>query len=167
MAQGNTQGLLNGLELPAKLSGPVGRTHHPARANPGTHGLDRGLQGSIVQPGKCQGTPQGIDQHQQPPIDTFLTPARKSEAVTAVIQVIHFRKGCAHTRHVVLEILTVTGALSVNQTLRTAVMAGASCVTDTDACAKQPGDIGGVSDLGLEQVVIEVVAGAVEKQADV
>ncbi len=46
-------------------------------------------------------------------------------------------------------------------------MAGAARVTVADACAKQPGDIGRVGNLGLVQVVVEVVARAVEEQADV
>ncbi|MOA61152.1 hypothetical protein D3C78_1862180 [compost metagenome] len=46
-------------------------------------------------------------------------------------------------------------------------MASTAHVTGADARAKQPCDISGVSDLGLEQVVIEVVARTVEKQADV
>nr|WP_230203805.1 hypothetical protein [Pseudomonas syringae] len=40
-------------------------------------------------------------------------------------------------------------------------------MTITDGGAKQPGDIGRVRRAGCVQVVVQVIAGAVEKQADV
>ncbi|RMQ32662.1 hypothetical protein ALQ07_200112 [Pseudomonas syringae pv. actinidiae] len=46
-------------------------------------------------------------------------------------------------------------------------MRGTTGMTITDGGAKQPGDIGRVRRAGCVQIVVQVIAGAVEKQADV
>ena len=160
------QRLFNQLELFVKHTGTVGLAVYELQPGQRAHGPDRRLQARVVQSRLTQGAAQGIDQHQQAPVDPLFAVPGAGQAQGGVIQVAHLGKRRPHAGHVVLEVLAIAGACRIEQAPGYVTVRGTTGMPVTDRGTKQPRDIGRVRRTGLVQIVVEVIAGAVEEQAD-
>ncbi|MNI01454.1 hypothetical protein D3C73_542980 [compost metagenome] len=168
LLQGDAQRPGQGGELFVKLTKAVAGTGRPLQPRQAAHGLDRRQQTGVVQPRLTQRTAQGVEDHHQRPVDALLAMAGATQAEQAVVQVADFGERRADAGHVVLEILAVSGAWRIGQTPGgTGTVGGTTGMAVANAGAKQTGDVGRMFGVGQVQVVVEVVAGAIEKQADV